>query len=133
MGAFTHTDQKCVDVAYLRDPAMAEHCGLRNAAGWYSDALDGAAAPSEAWAAREGACAEPEGAWDTLGTCGYADRLGELLDGTKCVTATARWSGPYSRSLMASARSSMSRFFALSPSAPYLRPRRFSGFPMMFR
>ena len=91
MGAFTHTDQKCVDVAYLRDPAMAEHCGLRNAAGWYSDALDGAAAPSEAWAAREGACAEPEGAWDTLGTCGYADRLGELLDGTKCVTATARW------------------------------------------
>ena len=48
MGAFTHTDQKCVDVAYLRDPAMAEHCGLRNAAGWYSDALDGAAAPSEA-------------------------------------------------------------------------------------
>ena len=47
MGAFTHTDQKCVDVAYLRDPAMAEHCGLRNAAGWYSDALDGAAAPSD--------------------------------------------------------------------------------------
>ena len=41
--------------------------------------------------ARDGACAEPEGAWDTLGTCGYADRLGELLDGTKCVTATARW------------------------------------------
>ena len=37
--------------------------------------------------------------------------------------ATSVWSRPYARSLIASARSSMSRFFAWSPKKPYAIPR----------
>ena len=37
--------------------------------------------------------------------------------------ATSGWSRPYARSLIASARSSMSRVFAWSPKAPYAAPR----------
>merc|ERR1711871_421418 len=39
------------------------------------------------------------------------------------VAATLGWSRPYARSSIASARSSMSRFFAWSPKLPYAIPR----------
>ena len=43
--------------------------------------------------------------------------------GSNSVRATCGWSRPYARSLIASARSSMSRFFAWSPKSPYAFPR----------
>ena len=78
-GGFTHTDQKCLDVAYLRsEPDAAHHCGFHLPGGEGSANL--AAAPSSLTSLPQ-ACG-------AAGGCGYVRDLGRLVEDGQCTADT---------------------------------------------